>query len=186
MQYIDWRLSLCDWPIHNLLARFRAVGQSHDQKPIHADAKRRVRAAGERIACWQHSIGPFCRLSRNWAPGLAMTWSIRDTDLSEYGINPVAKVSHTTAGTVDKIIVLMRDGVWEFIFSQEVVDLVGHVQREGYPAMEACESCERLVGEAARMWRQDELVEEITKAVVLYMSCGDKDRRSGAEESDKK
>lgn len=165
-------------------ARFRAVDLSYDQKPIRADEKRRVRAAGGRIARWQRNIGPLrVWLPRDWTPGLAMTRSIGDTVLSEYGVSPVPEVSYFTVGSTDKFMVLASDGVWEFMTSQEVVDFVGRVRREGHPAKEASES---LVREAVRRWRRNEVVVDDTTAVVMYMSWEDGEGRSGTEESDKK
>lgn len=153
--------------------RFKAVELSHDQKPVRADEKRRVRNAGGRIARWQRNMGPLrVWLPRDWTPGLAMTRSIGDTVLSEYGVSPVPEVSYTTVGAADSFIVLASDGVWEFMTSQEVVDFVGRMRREGRPADEASEG---LVREAVRRWRRHEVVVDDTTAVVMYMSWEDDD-----------
>lgn len=165
-------------------ARFRAIDLSYDQKPIRADEKRRVRAAGGRIARWQRNIGPLrVWLPRDWTPGLAMTRSIGDTVLSEYGVSPVPEVSYITLGANDKFMILASDGVWEFMTSQEVVDFVGRMHREGHPAKEASES---LVREAVRRWRRNEVVVDDTTAVVMYMNWEDEEGRTEAEEVDKK
>lgn len=147
--------------------KFRAIDLSHDQKPSRTDEKRRVRAAGGRIARWQRNMGPLrVWLPRDWTPGLAMTRSIGDTVLSEYGVCPVPEVSYTMVGPNDSFIVLASDGVWEFMTSQEVVDLVGRARRDGHSAEEASEL---LVNEAVRRWRRNEVVVDDTTAVVMYM-----------------
>lgn len=164
--------------------RFRAIDLSYDQKPVRADEKRRVKAAGGRIARWQRNIGPLrVWLPRDWTPGLAMTRSIGDTVLSEYGVCPVPEVSYITIGAADSFMVLASDGVWEFMTSQEVVDFVGRMHHEGHPAKDASES---LVREAVRRWRRHELVVDDTTAVVMFMNWEDKEGRTDADEADKK
>lgn len=148
--------------------RFRAIDLSHDQKPVRADEKRRVRSAGGRIARWQRNMGPLrVWLPRDWTPGLAMTRSIGDTVLSEYGVSPVPEVTFTSVGPSDSFIVLASDGVWEFMTSQEVVDFIGRMRREGRSASDASEA---LVREAVRRWRRNEVVVDDTTAVVMWMS----------------
>lgn len=160
-------------PPENGRIRFRAVELSHDQKPSRNDEKRRVRAAGGRIARWQRNVGPLrVWLPRDWTPGLAMTRSIGDTVLSEYGVCPVPEVSYTTVGATDSFVVLASDGVWEFMSSQEVVDLVGRLRREGRSAADASDA---LVREAVRRWRRHEVVVDDTTAVVMYMRWEDDD-----------
>lgn len=161
--------------------RFKAVDLSYDQKPIRADEKRRVRSAGGRIARWQRNMGPLrVWLPRDWTPGLAMTRSIGDTVLSEYGVSPVPEVSYASLGTGDSFIVLASDGVWEFMTSQEVVDFVGRMRREGRSSSETAEA---LVREAVRRWRRNEIVVDDTTAVVMWMNW---EEEEGDDESSKK
>lgn len=147
--------------------RFKAVDLSCDQKPMRADEKRRVRSAGGRIARWQRNMGPLrVWLPRDWTPGLAMTRSIGDTVLSEYGVSPVPEVTYAQLSASDSFMILASDGVWEFMTSQEVVDFIGRMRREG---RSASESSEALVREAVRRWRRNEIVVDDTTAVVMWM-----------------
>lgn len=58
----------------------KAVELSNDQKPSRGDEKRRVKAAGGRIARWRKNVGPLrVWVPTEWVPGLAMTRSIGDT-----------------------------------------------------------------------------------------------------------
>ena len=158
--------------------RFKAIELSHDQKPVRADEKRRVRSAGGRIARWQRNVGPMrVWLPRDWTPGLAMTRSIGDTILSEFGVSPVPEVTFTQLGSSDSFIVLASDGVWEFMSSQEVVDFIGRMRREDRSASDASEA---LVREAVRRWRRNEVVVDDTTAVVMWMNW---DEENDAEES---
>lgn len=149
--------------------RYVAVELTYDQKPVRADEKKRVKAAGGRIARWRRNVGPLrVWLPRDWIPGLAMTRSIGDTVLTEYGVSPVPEVSYAKLTSADSFIVLASDGVWEFMSSQEVVDFVGRLRREGKTADGAAES---LVREAVRRWRRNEIVVDDTTAVVMWMDC---------------
>lgn len=161
------------WSAENGRVRFKAIDLSHDQKPTRADEKRRVRAAGGRIARWHRNSGPFrVWLPRDWTPGLAMTRSIGDTVLSEYGVSPVPEVSYMHIGSNDSFIVLASDGVWEFMTSQEVVDFIGRMRREGRSANDAAEA---LVREAVRRWRRNEIVVDDTTAVVVWLALDEDD-----------
>lgn len=156
------------------LTRFRAVELSHDQKPVRVDEKKRVKAAGGRIARWRRNIGPLrVWLPKDWIPGLAMTRSIGDTVLSEYGVSPIPEVTHVKLQPGDAFIVLASDGVWEFMNSQEVVDFVGRMRREGKSATAAADG---LVREAVRRWRRNEDVVDDTTAVIMWI---DPSGRSG-------
>lgn len=63
-----------------------------------------------------------------------MTRSIGDTVLSDSGVVPVPEVSFIRLSSEDTFIVLASDGVWEFMTSQEVADLVGKLRRDGVSA----------------------------------------------------
>lgn len=149
--------------------RYRAVELSHDQKPVRPDEKKRVKAAGGRIARWRRNIGPLrVWLPKDWLPGLAMTRSIGDTILSDYGVSPIPEVSYALLTPADSFIVLASDGVWEFMSSQVVVDFVGRMRREGKSADAAAEA---LVREAVHRWRANEPVVDDTTAVVMWLDC---------------
>ncbi|KAA8494593.1 putative protein phosphatase 2C 64 [Porphyridium purpureum] len=147
--------------------RCKPVGLSYDQKPTRPDEKKRVRAAGGRIARWRRNMGPLrVWMPREWIPGLAMTRSIGDTILSEYGVMPIPEVTHVTLTESDMFIVLASDGVWEFMTSREVCDFVTKMHAAGSDAAEAAEA---LVAEAVRRWRRMEVVVDDTTAIVLYL-----------------
>lgn len=147
--------------------RYRPVDLSHDQKPSRPDEKKRVKSAGGRVARWRRNIGPLrVWLPRDWIPGLAMTRSIGDTVLSEYGVSPVPEVTYTRLCPADAFMVLASDGVWEFMTSQEVVDFVGKMLADGATASETSTA---LVREAVRKWRRNEVVVDDTTAVVMHL-----------------
>jgi len=147
--------------------RFLAVDTTWDQKPSRADERKRVKAAGGRVARWRRNVGPL-RVWKptEWLPGLAMTRSIGDTVLSPYGVQPVPEVSYLRLSRADSFLVLASDGVWEFMSSQEVATFVGRFRRTGGAADEAADA---LVREAVRRWRRNEVVVDDTTAVVVWI-----------------
>uniref|UniRef100_A0A7S1TEC7 PPM-type phosphatase domain-containing protein n=1 Tax=Compsopogon caeruleus TaxID=31354 RepID=A0A7S1TEC7_9RHOD len=152
--------------------RIKAIDMSYDQKPIRPDEKKRVRAAGGRIARWRRNLGPLrVWLPRDWIPGLAMTRSIGDTILTEYGVMPVPEMAHLRLTQLDSFLVLASDGIWEFMSSQEVADYVGKLRSDGINPDEAAEA---LVREAVRRWRRNEVVVDDTTAVVVYLDFEEK------------
>jgi len=146
--------------------KIKAVELTYDQKPVRGDEKRRVKAAGGRIARWRKDVGPLrVWVPTDWLPGLAMTRSIGDTVLSAYGVCPTPEVSYTKISANDSFLVIASDGVWEFMTSQEVVEFVAERRREGESANAAADA---LVREAVRRWRRFEAVVDDTTAVVVY------------------
>lgn len=100
--------------------RFRAVDVSHDQKPVRADEKKRVRDAGGRVARWRRNMGPLRVWQKDeWVPGLAMTRSIGDTCLSDCGVIPTPEVAYVRLNGADSFVVLASDGVWYVVRGRE-------------------------------------------------------------------
>jgi serine/threonine protein phosphatase PrpC len=125
-----------------------AIALTYDQKPTRPDEKKRVRAAGGRITRWKKNVGPLrVWLPDEWIPGLAMTRSIGDTILTEFGVTPEPEVTITALGPLDSFMVLASDGVWEFMSSSEVAFFVWKEKNSGTSPSVAAS---RLVNEAAR------------------------------------
>lgn len=161
--------------------RYRPVELSHDQKPSRPDEKKRVKSAGGRVARWRRNIGPLrVWLPRDWIPGLAMTRSIGDSVLTDYGVSPVPEVTYTRLCSADAFMVLASDGVWEFMTSQEVCDFVGNMLSNGSTAAETSTA---LVHEAVRKWRRNEVVVDDTTAVVMHMRVPNSIGVSGGRET---
>lgn len=144
-----------------------AVELTWDQKPAREDEKIRVRNAGARVTRWKKGVGPQrVWLPDEWVPGLAMTRSIGDTVLTEYGVVPSPEVSVTRLGAEECFVVVASDGVWEFMSSREVARLVARVRKEGGCAETAARE---LVNEAVRRWTENESVVDDTTAVVVFV-----------------
>lgn len=145
-----------------------AIDLTYDQKPIRSDEKKRVRAAGGRVTRWKKNIGPLrVWLPDDWIPGLAMTRSVGDTVLTEFGVIPEPEVAAFGFGPNDSFLVMASDGVWEFMTSDEVATFVAKERAAGASPSQAAN---RLVAESIKRWRKNEAVVDDTTAIVMYMN----------------
>jgi serine/threonine protein phosphatase PrpC len=148
------------------------VDLSHDQKPSRTDEKKRVRALGGRVTRWKKNIGPLrVWLPDDWIPGLAMTRSVGDTVLTEYGVVPTPEVTVCELSPKDQFIILASDGVWEFMSSGEVVTFVARLKATGAPPSTVANA---LVAESVRRWKANEQVVDDTTAVIVYTNFTEK------------
>lgn len=146
---------------------FTAVALSRDQKPDVEEEKQRIIDFGGRVQAIHidgEDIGPL----RVWlqgedAPGLAMTRALGDTLARKCGVISTPEVTITPLSPVDAFVILASDGIWEFISSQEAVDLAGSYMQAG--RLEDC--CQALVAEATLRWRREEdCIDDITVLVA--------------------
>lgn len=148
------------------------VDLTHDQKPSRTDEKKRVRALGGRVTRWRKNIGPLrVWLPDDWIPGLAMTRSVGDTVLTEFGVIPTPEVTVCEFGPKDQFLVAASDGVWEFMSSGEVATFVAKLKVTG---MSPSKVANRLVAEAVSRWKKSEQVVDDTTAVIIYLDYKDK------------
>jgi serine/threonine protein phosphatase PrpC len=148
------------------------VELTHDQKPSRTDEKKRVRAQGGRVTRWKKNIGPLrVWLPDDWIPGLAMTRSVGDTVLSQYGVVPTPEVTVCELGPKDQFIVLASDGVWEFMSSGDVTAFVARMKAKGASPSKVANS---LVAESVKKWKENEQVVDDTTAVVIYLGFPEK------------
>ncbi|CAB1096392.1 unnamed protein product [Ectocarpus sp. CCAP 1310/34] len=150
-------------------AELKAVDLSVDQNPNSPKEQARIEAAGGFV-----SPPPEPGLSsRVWLDaamtqiGLAMARSIGDHAVKSIGVVAEPEVTTHTIAAGDKFIVLASDGVWEFVKSQEAIDIVNTSLEEG--TMKATQD---LIEAAATKWREVEgdYRDDIT-AVVIRLPC---------------
>eukprot|EP00931_Biecheleriopsis_adriatica_P064463 TRINITY_DN39239_c0_g1_i1.p1 TRINITY_DN39239_c0_g1~~TRINITY_DN39239_c0_g1_i1.p1 ORF type:complete len:377 (+),score=93.52 TRINITY_DN39239_c0_g1_i1:86-1216(+) len=142
--------------------RFASEDLTNDHKPTCEAEKQRVLAAGGQVLRLEGDIPHRVFLKGKLYPGLAMTRSIGDTVGSTAGISCEAEVRSLPRQPDWQFMLLCSDGIWEFVSSQEAVDIVSR-----YPASKAQEAAEALASEAWGRWIQEEgnVVDDIT--VVL-------------------
>lgn len=82
-----------------------------------------------------------------------MVFFIGDHAVKSVGVTAEPEVKIFEIDQHDKFMIMGSDGVWEFISSQEAVDIVQACFDKGYGAPEACQE---LIETAAAMWQEEE------------------------------
>lgn len=147
---------------------WQAVDLTSDHKPTDpAERERILRSQGrvERLVDETgQPMGPHrVWLQYAWVPGLAMSRALGDQLAHQVGVCSEPDHRHLSLGPADHFMVLASDGVWEFITSQEAVELVG-------AAGDVEDACRALVDEAYQRWLLEEegVVDDITAVVVRF------------------
>ena len=132
-----------------------------DHKLELEDEARRIQATGAWIRPMIATEDDY-RPSRVYAdrsdprrgPGLSMSRSLGDLDADECGVIPTPEVGVRLVDRArDRFIVLASDGLWEFLSSEHVVEVVGGFLSRGEPAVNAARF---LIAKAALAWRNEE------------------------------
>ncbi|OMJ74194.1 hypothetical protein SteCoe_26949 [Stentor coeruleus] len=147
---------------------WQAIELSNDHKPFRPDEAKRINMAGGIVRQFQTINGELVGPLRVWStdrdiPGLAMTRSIGDLASRKSGIISDPEIVIRNIQAEDKFLVLATDGIWEFISSQEAVDIVKDVW--AYGKSEAC--CEKLLETARKRWQKESVVDDITVLVAF-------------------
>ena len=98
--------------------------------------------------------------------GLAMTRSFGDYFGSIAGIIAEPEVTEYFLKEEDKFMILASDGLFEFMSSQEVVDIV----KDYYDKNDVVGCCEYLYNESTRKWLKEEedTIDDITMILVFF------------------
>jgi serine/threonine protein phosphatase PrpC len=148
-----------------------AVVVSHDlsvdHKPDDPAEKERIEAWGGYV-CPPYEEGLSARVYLDpefTMIGLAMARSIGDFAVKSVGVIPEPDVVKYEVTEKDKFMILASDGVWEFITSQEAIDIVNSCIDQG-----CYEACEELIQVAALRWSEEEgdYRDDITAIVVKF------------------
>jgi serine/threonine protein phosphatase PrpC len=142
----------------------RAEELTKDHKPDCEAESRRIIASGKgQVRRLEGDIPKRVFLKDKMYPGLAMTRSIGDTVGVDAGVISIPDVSSKRIEQDWRFLLLCSDGVWEFITSQEAVDLVSR-----YHPSDCQKGAEALASESWNRWIKEEgnVVDDIT--VILY------------------
>ncbi|CAI5496262.1 unnamed protein product [Closterium sp. Naga37s-1] len=160
-------------------ATLRAVDLSSDQTPFRADECARVRACGARVLtldqleglkdpdvqCWggeddDDGDPPRLWVANGMYPGTAFTRSLGDSVAERIGVCAEPEVLTVALSERHPFFVIASDGVFEFLSSQDVVNMVA---RHNDPFA----ACEEIVAESYRLWLQYETrTDDITIIIV--------------------
>jgi serine/threonine protein phosphatase PrpC len=158
--------------------KFEAIDLSTDHKPDLPKERERILSRGGRVETLRGPPGTDCGPYRVWlsqvdVPGLAMSRSIGDDVAHSVGvINHPDIVSYRLERSDDEVfLVLATDGVWEFISSQEAVDVLGNSIGKDEAALQS--GVDNLVRLSQKLWRQHEQVVDDTTAILISLSSSD-------------
>jgi hypothetical protein len=95
-------------------------------------------------------------------PGCAFSRSIGDAVAKEVGVTAEPEILEWTISEKDKFAVVASDGVFEFITSQNVVDMIAK-----YPSK--LEAAKQVVAEAYRLWlTYDDRTDDISIIIITF------------------
>ena len=173
----DSRATLAERQGRNLIA----IDLSHDQTPFRQDECERVKRSGARVLtldqleglkdpnvqCWGSEEDDDGDPPRLWSqhgayPGTAFTRSIGDAVAEKIGVYAVPELLVRELSSDNPFFVLASDGVFEFLSSQSVVDMVSKFE-------DPQEAAIALVAESYRLWLQYETRTDDITVIVGFI-----------------
>lgn len=147
--------------------KFQAEDLTCEHKPSVEIERRRILAAGGQVRRLEGDIPHRVFLQGKTYPGLSMSRSLGDTVGVQVGVISEPEVQSVAIKEDWRFLLLCSDGIWEFLTSQEAVDLVAK-----FPAMEAHQAAAALASEAWARWIREEgnVVDDIT--VIVWWFTG--------------
>ena len=151
---------------------YTAINLSKDHKPSDPNEMKRILIKGGRIKpFFDEELKKYLGPERVWLknsdiPGLAMTRSIGDHLAHSVGvISEPELIKYEFCGN-EKFIVLASDGIWEYIDSDECINIVKDYYENDMDAIGALNS---LVKEAFNRWKSmEESIDDITAIVIFF------------------
>ena len=148
-----------------------ALNLSRDHKPTIPEEAKRILKTGGRIRQMKDDDGEFIGPLRVYMkekdmPGLAMTRSFGDYYGSTAGVISEPEVTEYYLKEEDKFMVLASDGLFEFMESQEVVEII----KDYYEKNDIVGCCEYLYKESTIKWLREEedTIDDITIILVFF------------------
>lgn len=150
---------------------YNSINLSRDHKPTETDEMKRILLQGGRIKQFydiktKEYIGPErIWLQNSEIPGLAMSRSIGDTIAHNVGVISEPEITRIDFIGTEKFIVIASDGIWEYIDSDECINIIKDYYENN---MDAVGGLNTLVKEAFKRWKiEDDNIDDIT-AIVLF------------------
>ncbi|KEP66938.1 UNVERIFIED_CONTAM: PP2C, putative [Hammondia hammondi] len=148
------------------LSRLMAFDLTNDHKPTNEIEKQRIMKAGGQVRRLEGDVPHRVFLKNRLFPGLAMSRAIGDTIATQAGVIPDPEVrEYEILEGRDEFLLICSDGVWEFISSQEAVDMVSAFGRDNVQ-----KACDAIAREAWKRWIDEEhnVVDDITVLVIYF------------------
>jgi serine/threonine protein phosphatase PrpC len=142
---------------------------SKDHKPSDPNEKSRIIKSGGRIESFMDEDGNYEGPERVWlknedTPGLAMSRSFGDEIAHTVGVIVSPDIYDYLFVEEDKFIILASDGIWEFMSSDEVVDIV----KDFYLKNDLEGALEYLYKESSKRWiTKENVIDDITVIIAF-------------------
>jgi len=143
---------------------------SNDHKPSDIFEKERIIQNGGRIESYKDEEGNYVGPKRVWlknedVPGLAMSRSFGDGIAHSVGVISDPEITEYSFLYEDKFIILASDGIWEFISSDECINLV----KDFYVKKDINGALNFLYKEASKRWIiEEEVIDDITLIIIFF------------------
>ena len=150
---------------------WKAKNLTRDQKPNEEDEKKRILEKGGRIEAYRDEEGEFVGPERVWlktedVPGLAMSRSFGDDVAHTVGVIAQPEIFEYNFVNEDKFVLLASDGIWEFISSDECVNIV----KDYYLKDDIEGALSYLYKESSKRWiMEEEVIDDIT-LIILFLN----------------
>ena len=148
---------------------YKAIDLSRDHKPTENDEKKRIYENDGRIQPFTEE-GEFVGPQRVWlkdeeVPGLAMSRSFGDRVAATVGVISEPEIKEFDFDEGDKFMIIASDGIWEFISSQECVEII----KDFYEKNDLKGCAEFLYEESSKRWiKEEEVIDDTTLILVFF------------------
>ena len=101
-----------------------------------------------------------------------MSRSLGDTVAKQAGVISTPECFSRRLAAGDRMLILATDGLWEFMTSQECVDIAARYMKgfRGNVASDPKAACHALLEESTRRWKREEPVIDDTTIIVVYLN----------------
>ena len=151
---------------------YNAIELNRDHKPTESDEIKRIISQGGIIKQNFDKIkkinnGPEKIFLKNSdIPGLTMSRSFGDNLAHTIGVINIPEVKRYEYTGGEKFIVIATDSIWQYIDSDECVEIIKEFYEKNLDAIGALNS---LVTEAIKRWKKEEnKIEDITAVVIFF------------------
>ena len=153
----------------NINNKWSYINLTRDHKPKEEDEKKRILEKGGKISKEKDQFDNKIGIARIWKKdggdiGLALTRSFGDEILSKVGIICEPEIKEFILDKNDKFIIIGTDGLWEYIPSQECVDIV----KDFYLNNDIQGAVNYLFKESSKRWiMEQDVVDDITIILIF-------------------
>uniref|UniRef100_A0A0A9BXE9 protein-serine/threonine phosphatase n=1 Tax=Arundo donax TaxID=35708 RepID=A0A0A9BXE9_ARUDO len=173
--------------------RVVAEDLSWDQTPFRADERARVKACGARVMSVEQVEGMRDPESEGWVPdegdpprvwardglypGTAFTRSLGDVAAESVGVIAEPEVKSVEITPPHLFLVVASDGVFEFLSSQEVVDMVAMYE-------DPRDACSAIAAESYKLWLQHENRTDDITIIIVHIRDSENSGPAGSDKVD--